>query len=61
MGIPPLFPQSDDTDALVPESLLARLIAWNDYFQRELRCGHGLAISKLRLVGLGSPSRWRLK
>jgi hypothetical protein len=32
VGLVPVFPQSDDTDALIPEGLLERLIAWNDYF-----------------------------
>jgi hypothetical protein len=26
-----VFPRSDDTDALIPEALLAKLIAWNLY------------------------------
>ena len=28
----PVFPRSDDTDALLPEGLLDRLIAWNEFF-----------------------------
>jgi hypothetical protein len=32
MDLVPVFPQSDDTDALIPEDLLTRLISWNNYF-----------------------------
>ena len=28
----PLWPGSDETDALVPASLLAKLVAWQEYF-----------------------------
>jgi hypothetical protein len=30
----PVFPRSDDTDALIPEALLAKLIAWNLYLNQ---------------------------
>ena len=32
MGIVPVFPQSDDTGALIPEDLSTRLTTWNDFF-----------------------------
>jgi hypothetical protein len=31
-GIVPVFPQSGDTDELIPHDLLTKLIAWSDYF-----------------------------
>ena len=37
----PLWPLSDATDALVPESLLARLVAWQEYFDANFRWDSG--------------------
>ena len=31
VGLVPVFPQSDDTDALIPQGLSKRLIAWNHF------------------------------
>jgi hypothetical protein len=37
----PLWPLSDATDALVPESLLARLVAWQQDFDSNFRWDSG--------------------
>jgi hypothetical protein len=37
----PLWPSSDDTDALVPTDLLQRLIAWHDVFQQNFDYDQG--------------------
>jgi hypothetical protein len=51
----PLWPQEDETDALVSEGLMARLMAWQDvfavHFDADTRSGQG---------GSNRPTPWRL-
>ena len=44
----PLFPQSDFTDALVPEELLARLIRWQKEFDENFHWDHGWQSTEVR-------------
>ena len=41
LGWVPLWPSSDDTDALVPPSLLGELIAWGEEFNENFRYKKG--------------------
>ncbi len=36
-----MFPRSDDTDALIPDDLLVRLVAWNEYFNNNYHWEQG--------------------
>jgi hypothetical protein len=44
----PLFPQSDDTDALVPEDLLAKLIRWQSEFSENYHYETGWKSTEVR-------------
>jgi hypothetical protein len=44
----PLFPQSDDTDALVPRDLLARLIRWQSEFDQNYHYEKGWKSGEVR-------------
>jgi hypothetical protein len=44
----PLFPQSDDTDALIPEDLLAKLIRWQSEFDENFHYEKGWKSTEVR-------------
>jgi hypothetical protein len=44
----PLFPQSDDTDALVPEDLLAKLMRWQSEFDKNFHYEMGWKSTEVR-------------
>jgi hypothetical protein len=44
----PLFPRSDDTDALVPEDLLAKLMRWQSEFDENFHWEKGWKSTEVR-------------
>lgn len=42
----PLWPSSDETDAMVPKELLDRLIGWQQEFDSKFPLGNGLALGR---------------
>jgi len=45
----PLWPTSDETDSLVPEALLAKLIAWQEEFDDNFRWDTGWQSNEAKL------------